>query len=41
MAEDTYCASVSDFGVVGPIRQKLGTAGNGGPDALHGEMPGS
>jgi hypothetical protein len=41
VAADTYGAGVSDFGVVGPIRQDVGTAGTGGPDALHGQMPGS
>ena len=41
MTADTYCASVTDFGVVGPIRQEAGTAGKEGPDTLHGQMPGS
>ena len=41
MTADTYCASVTDFGVVGRIGQEAGAAGKGGPDALHGAMPGS
>jgi hypothetical protein len=41
MAADTYCASVSDLGVVGPIHQEVRLAREGGPDALHGKMPGS
>jgi hypothetical protein len=33
MAADSYGASVSDFVVVGSIRQEVGTAGKGDPDA--------
>jgi hypothetical protein len=40
MAADSYCRARVAFGVVGPTRHQVDTAGKGDPDALHGEMQG-